>query len=75
MEIPQLPDAIQSLDALLIYNQMLKWLCIVLFGLVSLLLVERERRIRKSETEKDKEIERLKMKNEYERHAKGQPGG
>lgn len=70
VDLPALPDAIENIQVLMIYNQMLKWLCGVLIIITVALIVDRERRLKNAEDKREREIERLKDKLENEQRYK-----
>lgn len=70
IDVPALPETIQNVEALLIYNYMLKWLCGILITIVIALVYDRERIRRKREEKDEREIELLKMKLDNERTKK-----
>lgn len=70
VDLPALPDAIENIQALMIYNQMLKWLCGVLIIITVALVVDRERRLKNAEEKREREIEKLKDKLDNEQRYK-----
>lgn len=72
IEIPALPNAIENMQALMMYNLILQWLCGVVIAIVIALVYDREKRIKKGEEKFEREIEILKEQLRNEKRYKNE---